>query len=68
MAEFNTPPHPDTPAAEMSSRRETILRSLFGRASGDVYIEPPLFVDYGCNISVGDGFYANFKYVCSSCS
>ncbi|GAB1217363.1 hypothetical protein ATERTT37_006602 [Aspergillus terreus] len=50
MAEFNTPPHPDTPAAEMSSRRETILRSLFGRASGDVYIEPPLFVDYGLTV------------------
>ncbi|GES63108.1 sugar O-acetyltransferase [Aspergillus terreus] len=67
MAEFNTPPDPDTPAVETSSRRETILRSLVGRASGDVYIEPPLFVDYGCNISVGDGFYANFNLTVLDC-
>ena len=43
--------------------REQILRQLFGKVGTGVYMEPPLFVDYGCNISVGDGVYANPKYV-----
>ena len=25
------------------------------------YVEPPFYVDYGCNISVGSNFYANFN-------
>lgn len=43
--------------------RDQMLRHLFGKVGKGVYLEPPLFVDYGCNISVGDGFYANAKYV-----
>lgn len=48
---------------ELAEGREKILKQLFGRLGKGVYFEPPLFVDYGCNISVGDGFYANAKYV-----
>lgn len=61
MSEFNGPPKPDVPFSETVVQREVTLRKLFGRVGRGVYIEPPLFVDYGCNISVGDGFYANFK-------
>jgi hypothetical protein len=61
MSEFNAPPQPDVPFSETVAQREVTLRKLFGRAGRGIYIEPPLFVDYGCNISVGDGFYANFK-------
>ena len=48
---------------ELAEGREVILKELFGRMGKDCFLEPPLFVDYGCNISLGDGFYANAKYV-----
>ena len=43
--------------------RERLLRALFGRVEGRVEVEPPFRCDYGFNISVGDGFYANFGCV-----
>lgn len=46
------PPKPDVPFSETVAQREVTLRKLFGRVGRGVYIEPPLFVDYGCNISV----------------
>lgn len=42
--------------------REKMLKEHFGKVGEGVYIEPPVNIDYGCNISVGDGFYSNFKY------
>lgn len=44
-------------------RRGKILRELFGTAGDDLYVEPPFHCDYGCNIHVGDRFYANFDCV-----
>lgn len=38
-----------------------MLRGILGRAGAAPFVEPPLSVDYGCNVSVGDDFYANFK-------
>ncbi|KAM0121599.1 hypothetical protein ACP6JC_001770 [Aspergillus fumigatus] len=67
MSEFNGPPKPDVPFSETVAQREVTLRKLFGRVGRGVYIEPPLFVDYGCNISVGDGFYANFNLTVLDC-
>ena len=46
---------------ELAKGREGILKELFGHVGKGVFVEPPLFVDYGCNISIGDGFYANAK-------
>ena len=43
--------------------RENILRKLFGTTGNDIYIEPTFHCDYGCNIHVGDNFYANFNCV-----
>jgi len=56
-----------TPEA-LVSFREGLLRELVGKVGNDVYIEPPLNVDYGCNISLGDRFYANFNTVILDCS
>ncbi|KAJ5625461.1 hypothetical protein N7510_001770 [Penicillium lagena] len=61
MTELNAPQQKDT------SSQEDILRRLFGHAGKGIYVEPPLFVDYGCNISVGDGFYANFHLTVLDC-
>lgn len=68
IADFNAPPKPDIAFSETISHRGEVLNQLFGRVGDGVYIEPPLFVDYGCNISVGKGFYANFKSVSASCT
>ncbi|KAL2867791.1 maltose acetyltransferase-domain-containing protein [Aspergillus lucknowensis] len=61
IAEFNAPPRPDIPFSKTVANREATLQQLFGHADDGVYIEAPLFIDYGCNTSVGKSFYANFK-------
>lgn len=40
-----------------------LLRSLFGQTSDSFVIRPEFHCDYGCNISVGENFYANFGCV-----
>lgn len=53
---------PDSATPEsLTADREAMLREIFGKVGKDVFIEPPLNIDYGCNISLGDGFYSNFK-------
>src|SRR6188768_1709767 len=44
---------------EEGAAKDALLRELFGRAGMNVEVEVGLHVDYGCNISVGDNFYAN---------
>ena len=61
MATFNAPLTLEASTVEMVSQRKDIIHSLFDHVGESVYIEPPLNADYGCNIRVGDGFYANFQ-------
>lgn len=59
---FNTyVPDESATADDVSNTRMAIIKELFGKVGEDVYLEPSLQVDYGCNITVGDRFYANFK-------
>jgi maltose O-acetyltransferase len=44
-------------------RREELLRELFGTVEGAVAVEPPFRCDYGYNVHVGEGFYANVDCV-----
>ncbi|GAA0391951.1 sugar O-acetyltransferase [Paenibacillus motobuensis] len=48
---------------EQKDYRGKLLRDLFESVGESVYIEPPFRCDYGCNISVGDNFYANFDCI-----
>lgn len=41
-------------------RRKALLRELFAETRGDFYVEPPLYANWGCNVHIGEGFYANF--------
>lgn len=41
-------------------RREALLQEYLGGVGERPYIETPFRCDYGCNIRVGDDFYANF--------
>ncbi len=46
---------------EEEERRETLVRSILGKAGEYVHIEAPFHCDYGKNIEVGKNFYANFN-------
>lgn len=41
--------------------QEAILRELFGRCGMNIHINQPFRCDYGCNISIGENFFANFN-------
>ena len=44
-------------------KREKLLKELFGSTGEKIYIEPTFNCDYGCNIHVGENFYANYNCV-----
>ncbi len=44
-------------------KRRSLLRELLGSTGEPVEVEPPFRCDYGYNVHVGDGFYANFDCV-----
>ncbi|KAK9374469.1 trimeric LpxA-like protein [Lipomyces chichibuensis] len=58
----------DATAESITNERETMLRNIIGKLGKNPYIEPPFYVDYGCNISIGDDFYANFNTTFLDCS
>lgn len=45
------------------AQRAEVLKALFGSTGERIYIEPTFNCDYGCNIHVGESFYANFGCV-----
>ena len=54
---YNTLPY------EAVEERKAILRNIVGKAKGNFVIEPSFWCDYGCNVSLGDNFYANHNLV-----
>ncbi len=44
-----------------NGRREEIIRGLFGSCGEQIHINQPFRCDYGCNIYVGENFFANFN-------
>ncbi|QUC20522.1 uncharacterized protein UV8b_04763 [Ustilaginoidea virens] len=67
MHEYNTHfPHDATPESLAADRQE-MLAATFGRLGKRAFVEPPLSIDYGCNITVGDDFYSNFNLVILDC-
>ncbi|KAM0421136.1 hypothetical protein ACHAPT_011028 [Fusarium lateritium] len=66
---FNTyMPDESATAAQVAETRVAMITELFGNVGADVYVEPNLQVDYGCNSTVGDRFYANFNTVILDCA
>lgn len=43
--------------------KESLLREILGKAGKNVHINSPFHCDYGCNIEVGDNFFANYHCV-----
>lgn len=51
----------DATRESLAKDREGIMNDIFGSIGKFACLEPPFRVDYGCNISIGHFFYANFK-------
>ncbi|KAJ0267603.1 hypothetical protein COL940_014215 [Colletotrichum noveboracense] len=66
---FNTyVPDEEATAEQVADKRVAMIKELFGKVGEDIYLEPSLQVDYGCNITIGDRFYANFNTVILDCA
>lgn len=52
----------------MIEERNELLKSLFSSVKGNFFIEPPFRCDYGCNIEIGENFYANYNLVILDCA
>lgn len=63
MHKYNSYFPDDATNDSLVAEREKILNEMLGKIGKNPFIETPFNVDYGCNISIGDDFYANFKYV-----
>jgi len=46
-----------------NEERIRILKQLFGTTGDEILIEPTFNCDYGCNIHVGNNFFANYNCV-----
>lgn len=53
---------------EFNKARAALLSKVFGSMGKNCFIEQHIFVDYGCNIKVGDNFYANNNLTMLDCS
>lgn len=61
MHKYNTSFPEDATPESLAADREDMLKQMMGRVGKNAYIEPPVNIDYGCNIVFGDNFYSNFK-------
>ncbi|THX96547.1 hypothetical protein D6D03_08698 [Aureobasidium pullulans] len=66
-SQYNAPIPEEMTEDELMSKRAEILKKFFGSLGKNSCIEPPLNVDYGCNILVGDDFYSNFGLTILDC-
>jgi maltose O-acetyltransferase len=51
-----------TPEAQRAERRR-LLQELFGTGGDTVWMQPPFYCDYGCNIHLGRRVFFNFNCV-----
>ncbi|KAL2692544.1 hypothetical protein Neosp_002954 [[Neocosmospora] mangrovei] len=63
MHKFNNHFPDDATPESLSAEYTEMLQKVLGKAGEGTWIEPPMTVDYGCNISVGKRFYSNFGLV-----
>lgn len=61
MHKYNTTFPDDATPDSLVADREKLLQQMMGKVGKDAFIEPPINIDYGCNIIIGDNFYSNFK-------
>ena len=54
-------------APDNMDRKKELLREILGKTGECIYIEPPFHCDYGCNIEIGENFYANYNLIVLDC-
>lgn len=59
---YNTYFPADSTPESLDRDRTAFLKEMLGDVGEETYIEPPFYIDYGCNIRMGERFYSNFKY------
>lgn len=62
MHKYNSHFPDDATPDSLVADREAILKKMTGHIGPNAFIEPPINIDYGCNICIGDNFYSNFKH------
>ncbi|KAK7419838.1 hypothetical protein QQZ08_010672 [Neonectria magnoliae] len=68
MNKYNTHFPDDATPESLTADREAMLQDMMGKIGKGSFIEPPLSIDYGSNISIGEGFYSNFNLAILDCS
>lgn len=53
----------NTSTEEQMTYRRQILKELFASSGENIHIEPPFRCDYGCHVSIGENFYANYDCI-----
>jgi maltose O-acetyltransferase len=48
---------------DQQGERRRVMRELFGRGGGSVWMQPPFYCDYGANIELGERVFFNFNCV-----
>ncbi|PNY29081.1 Uncharacterized protein TCAP_01011 [Tolypocladium capitatum] len=67
MNKYNTHFPDDATSQSLVDDREDMLKHMIGKVGKAPFIEPPLNIDYGCNVVIGDSFYSNFNLVMLDC-
>lgn len=67
--QYNTsfPSGDDDSPESLAANRYTGLQTVLGRVGQDAYLEPPFYLDYGCNTVIGDRFYSGFNLTILDC-
>lgn len=47
---------------EEEDKRKELLDKLFPTHEDGIYLQGPIYIDYGCNTNLGKKFYANFNF------
>ena len=45
-----------------SAKRNQLMKEWLGKTGESLHVETPVTLDYGCHISVGERFFANFNW------
>lgn len=53
----------NTATEEQAEYRIQLFKELFQKTGENIWVEPPFHCDYGCHISVGENFYANYDCI-----
>lgn len=51
----------------LAANRHASLQTVLGRLGAGAYLEPPFYLDYGCNTVIGDRFYSAFNFTILDC-